>query len=85
MENCLEEIHQQWCIIYPDDIIFSKTPKDHIVKLNGVYDKLAQAGLKLKPSKCELFKTSITYLGHIVSQDEVETDPKKVAALTNLP
>ena len=32
MENCLGEIHLQWCIIYLDDIIiFSKNPKDHIV------------------------------------------------------
>ena len=79
MEYCLGEIHLQWCIIYLDDIIsFSKTPKDHIVQLRGVFDRLVQASLKLKPSKCELFKTPIAYLGHIVSKDGVETDPKRV-------
>ena len=34
-------------------------------------------GLKLKPSKCEFFKDQIFYLGHIVSKNGVETDPKK--------
>ena len=34
------------------------------------------AGLKLKPSKCELFKKKITYLGHVVSGKGIEVDPK---------
>ena len=57
METCLGEIHLKWCIIYLDDIIvFSKTPEEHIERLKGVFEKLANAGLKLKPSKCEFFK-----------------------------
>ena len=56
METCLGDLHLNWCIIYLDDIIiFSKTRKDHIKRLRGVFEKLAAAGLKLKPSKCELF------------------------------
>ena len=42
-----------WCVVYLDDIIvFSDNPKDHIVRLEAVFKKLATAGLKLKPSKC---------------------------------
>ena len=47
--------------------------------------KLRAAGLKLKPSKCEFFKDRISYLGHIVSKDGVETDPKKVKAIQKWP
>ena len=36
-----------------------------------------EAGLKLKPSKCEFFRTRISYLGHVVSKDGIETDPKR--------
>ena len=78
METCLGEMHLKWCIIYLDDIIvFSKTPEEHIERLRGVFEKLAAAGLRLKPSKCEFFKSRVTYLGHIVSKDGIETDPKR--------
>ena len=85
MENCLGNLHLNWCIIYLDDIIvFSKTPEEHIERLCGVFTKLASAGLKLKPSKCEFFK-KITYLGHVVSEDGIESDPKKPEAVKNWP
>ena len=64
MENCLGDLHLNWCIIYLDDIIiFSKTPKEHLERLEAVFQKISKAGLKLKPSKCEFFKSEITYLG----------------------
>ena len=85
MESCLGELHLNWCVIYLDDvIIFSKTPKEHIQRLRGVFQKLREAGLKLKPSKCEFFKTRISYLGHVVSKDGIETDPKKVNAIKKM-
>ena len=86
MESCLGELHLDWCIIYLDDIIiFSRTPDDHITRLEGVLEKLAKAGLKLKPSKCELFRSSLKYLGHIVSKDGIATDPRKIEAIRNWP
>ena len=51
----------------------------------GGFKKLTQAGIKLKPSKCELFKMRISYLGHVVSNEGIETDPKKVSAIVNWP
>ena len=82
MESCLGDLHLNWCIIYLDDIIvFSETPQEHIKRLHGVFQKLASAGLKLKPSKCEFFKKKITYLGHVVSEKGIEVDPKKTEAI----
>ena len=82
MESCLGELHLNWCIIYLDDIIvFSTIPAGHLKKLRGVFERLAKAGLKLKPSKCEFFKTKIAYLGHIISATGIEMDPKKIEAV----
>ena len=53
--------------------------------LNAVFNKLKAAGLKLKPSKCDLFKQQINYLGHVVSKEGVSTDPEKIKAGTELP
>ena len=78
MESCLGDLHLNWCIIYLDDIIvFSETSQEHIRRLRGVFQKLASAGLKLKPNKCEFFKKKITYLEHVVSEEGIEVDPKK--------
>ena len=81
MESCLGELHLSWCIIYLDDIVFSIIPTEHLKRLRGVFEKLAKAGLKLKPSRCEFFKTKIACLGHIVSAKGIETDPKEIEAV----
>ena len=40
MENCLGDLHLNWCIIYLDDIIvYLKTPEEHIECLEGVFKK----------------------------------------------
>ena len=78
MENCLGGLHLNWCIIYLDDIIvFSEMLKEHVEILHGVFAKMASAGLKLKPSKCESFKKRISYLGHIISKDGIEIIQRK--------
>ena len=84
METCLGEMHLKWCIIYLDNsIVFSKTQDEHVERLRGVFEKLAAAGLRLKPSKWEFLKSLVTYLGHTVSKDSIETDPKKIEAIKN--
>ena len=86
MENCLGDLHLNWCIIYLDDIIiYSKTPEEHLQRLEAVFKKISKAGLKLKPSKCEFFQHEITYLGHVVSSKGIATDPKKIRAIRQWP
>ena len=46
-----------------------------------MFKKLAKVSLKLKPGKCEFFKSKITYLDHIVSAAGIETDPKMIEAV----
>ena len=86
MESCLGEWHLHWCIIYLDDIIvFHQTPKEHLHRLKAVFNKLKAPGLKLKPSKCDLFKEQINYLRHVVSKEGVSTDPEKIKTVTEWP
>ena len=66
-----------------DIIIFSITPKEQIIRLRAVFENLAGVGIILKPSKCEFFKRQIAYLGHILSNDGIETDPKKIKTIVN--
>ena len=86
METCLGDLHLNWCLIYLDDItVFAKTQEEAITRLGTVFQKLREVGLKLKPSKCEVFKTSLLYLGHIVSEDGIRTDPEKIKVILQWP
>ena len=86
MESCLGELHLQWCLIYLDDIIvYSSTVDDHLKRLEAVFQRLIAAGLKLKASKCDLFRTSLTYLGHVISCGGISTCEDKVEAVRNWP
>ena len=57
----------------------------HLERLEAVVWKLEEAGLKLKPSKCELFQWQIAYLGHVISAQGVATDEGKIKAIKNCP
>ena len=86
METCLGDLNLNWCIIYLDDIvIFLKDPASHLNRLESMFQKLEQARLKLKPSKCELFHRQITYLGPIVSAQGIATDEGKIDAIKSGP
>ena len=60
-------------------------PRCHIKRLRGLFQKLVTTGLKFKPSKYELFKTTTSFSGHIVTNEGIETDPRKIAAISNWP
>ena len=65
MQNCLGELNLTYCLIYLDDVIvFSDTPEEHLQRMRVVFDRLREHSLKLKPSKCEVFKSEINYLAH---------------------
>ena len=74
MDSCLD-LNLNWCIIYLDDVVsLAPTVKEHLVRLEAVFQKFKDAGLKLKPSKCNLFNKSMSYLGHVVSEEGVQTE-----------
>ena len=72
MQNYLGELNLTYCLIYLDDVIvFSEMPEDHLLRMRVVFDHLREHGLKLKPSKCDVFKSEINYLAHHVSKEGV--------------
>jgi hypothetical protein len=86
MERCMGDLNLKVVQIFIDDlIIFSDTREEHEERLMRVLVHLKEYGLKLSPEKCRFFQSSVRYLGHIVSQNGVETDPEKVKALKTWP
>lgn len=86
MEKCMGNLHLREVLVFLDNIIvFSSSLEEHESRLTHVLQQLRENGLKLSPSKCRFFQTSVKYLGHIVSSKGVKTDPEKVAALHTWP
>ena len=82
MQNCLGELNLTYCLIYLDDVIvFSDTPEEHLRRMRVVFDCLREHGLKLKLSKCEVFKLEINYLAHHVSQKGVLPSKKNLESI----
>ena len=74
------------CLVYLDDVIvFSRTLDEHLQRLAQVFARMRAAGLKLKPSKCHLLQNQVSYLGHVVSERGIQTDPEKTRAVEEWP
>ena len=75
-----------FAIAYLDDImIFSNNELEHLQHLETVFKRLHNAGLKLKESKCDFFRSQIHYLGHMLSADGIQPLPEKLDSITNMP
>ncbi|KAK3086868.1 hypothetical protein FSP39_024642 [Pinctada imbricata] len=86
METVLNGLPFQTCLLYIDDIIvYSKDFKTHVERLSEVLERLKNAGLKLSPKKCNFFQNQVSFLGHIVSNEGVSTDPIKISAVKDWP
>ena len=68
MNQVLEGLN--FVMTYLDDtIIFSNSEEEHLLHLEEVFHQLREAGLKMKRSKCDFFKSQIHYLGHLISEN----------------
>ncbi|GFR03492.1 retrovirus-related Pol polyprotein from transposon 17.6 [Trichonephila clavata] len=84
METVLGGLSYEACLVYLDDIIIvGRSFEEHFNNIRRVLQKLKEANLKLSPSKCHLFRREVTYLGHIISAEDVRTDPDKISAVKN--
>ena len=67
---------------YVDNMFLATlTLEDHIDLLDEVFGCMKRAGLKCKPSKCEILRDSIRYLGRMVVRHGVRPDPEAVEAV----
>ena len=86
MEIALSGLQWTTCLIYLDDVIvFGRTFEEHKQRLADVLRHIHKAGLKLKPSKCQLFRPRVQFLGHIVSGEGIQPDPGNIAKVSNWP
>ena len=72
----------EFCTAYNDDIlIFSKTMKEHQEHVRKVLIRLKKSGLQIDIGKCEFHKTSVKFLGLIISTQGIKMDPAKLQVI----
>lgn len=85
MNTVLQGVQHKYVMAYLDDlIVFSKNPEQHVQQLEEVFERLSQAGLKLKLSKCEFFKDELKFLGHTISSQGIQPDFDKVRVIKEM-
>jgi len=84
MDQVLQDIPGVQC--YLDDILITgSTDEAHLATLRRVLRRLAQFGLRAKKEKCEFFKQSIEYCGHIIDGKGLHKSPEKIEAVIRAP
>merc|ERR1711895_15649 len=84
--ECLERrVNSKHLLNYIDDSICATWGvQDHANVLCRTFKVFCEAGLRLKPSKTKLFCTSVTFLGHVVSQDGVKPMDDRLHVIRNV-
>ncbi|KAK3574255.1 hypothetical protein QTP86_004408 [Hemibagrus guttatus] len=73
-------------IAYIDDIlVYSTSMEDHVHQVREVLARLQQFHLFVKLEKCEFSRTTVTFLGYVISPQGVEMDTNKVRAVSEWP
>lgn len=86
MNDILRPHLNTFVIVYLDDIlIFSRTFDDHIRQVQQVLRLLRDNQLHCNMEKCSFVKCSQEYLGHVVDQNGLHTDPRKTAPIAEWP
>jgi hypothetical protein len=82
MDTILKGLTWKQCLAYIDDIlIFSRTFELHLKHIDEVLSRIANAKLKLKPSKCSFGNNEVEYLGFRISDQGIQPSKKKVERL----
>ena len=86
MNKVLQGLNWKFLLCYMDDIlIFSSSFEEHLNHLDQVFEKLREANLTLKPSKCKFATDRVLYLGHYLSQQGIEVNDRKIEAVKSYP
>jgi hypothetical protein len=84
MNSIFAPFMRNFVLVFMDDILlYSKTLEQHVQHLQQIFQTLMDHKLYVTFSKCAFAHPKIEYLGHIISQQGVDTDPSKTASMVN--
>jgi hypothetical protein len=82
MNTTLAPLLRKCVVVFFDDIlIYSSTFEEHLKHIKQVLQLLLKDQWQVKLSKCTFAQNQIHYLGHIISDKGIATDPVKVSTI----
>ena len=84
MNRVFPNFLDQFVVVFINDIlIYSKSLEEHANHLRQALQRLREKRLYAKFSNYEFWLDKVIFLGHVVSEDDISVDPKKVEAIVN--
>lgn len=84
MDKVLSGLEKVMCFI-DDVLIGGNTFKECLDNLMATINRFKEFNVRIKIEKCEFFKESVKYLGHIISIHGIQPNPEKVKAIVEAP
>jgi len=85
MDSILSPVRHFCRAFFDDGVVWADSREELVTRFKQVLTIMRSNGLRLKLKKCEFFKSSVHFLGHIVSTSGVASDPAKVKAIRDWP
>ena len=82
MEELFGDIVQ---VLVNNILVAEKTSQEHDEKVLEVMKRATQHNLKLNVTKLAIGVQTLTYAGHLLTDEGLKPDPQKVAAITHMP
>ena len=84
--KALSGLDKRYYMPFLDDYAnFSRSVNEHMKHLFNVLNAQRKAGLTLQPAKCQLFQHEINFLGHLISEEGIQTSPSFVNVIKDWP
>ena len=85
MQVVLSGLEWDCCFVYIDNILIASRSFDDMRYLQLVFERLRQAGLRLKPKKCLFLREKVPYLGYVISKRGIRSIPPKLTRSETFP
>ena len=85
MDSVLRGLEEFGFTFVDDILVFSPDISQHRIHLSKVLDRIENAGLTLRGTKCEISKDVVEYLGHVFSKSVMAPNPSRVSAIKEWP
>jgi len=84
METVLEPYTNEFVTIYVDDILItSDSLEQHLDHIRTVLQRFKNYGVTVNLDKCQFFKQTVPFLGHVITTNGIKMDPGKIETIKN--